>query len=364
MLSFTPTEEQKMLLDMLHKFADSEMRAQARECDETREIPRSLVDTGWEMGLIPSNIPAQYGGFGEEHSMVTSVLALEELAWGDVSMALYLMTPALFAMPVLLQGTEEQKTLYLPRFCGESFYPATAAFVEPVMQFAPAHMQTTARRVGDAYVLNGKKAYVPLAADAEVMLVYANEGGTTQAFIVPADADGVRVLEREKHMGLRALPTFQVALEDAQVPLANRLGGEAGIDLNRLLPYMRAAAAAVAVGVARASFEYARDYAKERVQFGEPIAHRQAIAFMLAEMAIDIDGLRLMTWETSWKLDQGQDASREAYLTKLTADDVAVQVTDRGVQVLGGYGYIREFPVEMWLRNGRGIAVLEGLVIG
>ncbi|NPA90299.1 MAG: acyl-CoA dehydrogenase, partial [Chloroflexi bacterium] len=227
----------------------------------------------------------------------------------------------------------------------------------------PYAMQTTATREGDAYILTGTKAYVPLADQADVMLVYANEGGVTQAFIVPKDTPGLTVEQREKLMGLRALPTYRVTLDGVKIPAANKLGGEKGVDFERLLAYMRVATAAAAVGVARASFEYARDYAKQRVQFGEPIAHRQSIAFMLAEMAIDIDGLRLMTWEAAWKLDRGEDATREAYLAKLTADDIAVEVTDRGVQILGGYGYIREYPVERWLRNGRGIATFEGLIL-
>lgn len=363
MISFTPTEEQQMLIDTLHKFAETELRAAAHDCDEAGEVPSDLVRTGWEMGLIPASIPETYGGFGEGHSMVTSVLALEELAWGDLGIALNILTPALFAVPVLLEGTEEQKQEYLPRFCEEAFYPATAAFVEPRFQFDPFAMTTTATLEGDTYVLNGEKAYVPLAETAEVMLVYANEGGQTQAFIVPQGAEGVSVEKRETLMGVRALPMYRVKLENVHVPAGAKLGGEAGADFGRLLNYMRVATAAAAVGVARASYEYARDYAKERVQFGEPIAHRQAIAFMLAEMAIDIDGLRLMTWEAAWKLDKGMDATKEAYLAKLTADDVAMQVTDRGVQILGGYGYIREFPAERWMRNGRGIATLEGVIM-
>ncbi len=363
MISFTPSEEQQMLIDTLHKFAETELRKQAHDCDEAGEVPQTLIETGWGMGLLPASIPEAYGGFGEGHSMITSVLALEELAWGDLGIALNFLTPALFAIPVLLEGSEEQKSEYLLRFCDESFYPATAAFVEPLFQFDPFEMKTVAVREGDAYVLNGEKAYVPLAEGANVMLVYANEGGQTQAFIVPRHAEGVTVTAREKLMGLRALPMYRLKLENVRVPVANKLGGEDGANFARLMNYMRVAAAAVAVGVSRASYEYARDYAKERVQFGEPIAHRQAIAFMLAEMAIDIDGLRLMTWEAAWKLDKGEDATKEAYLAKLTADDVAMNVTDRGVQILGGYGYIREFPAERWMRNGRGIATLEGVVL-
>lgn len=363
MLSFTPSEDQQMLIDTLHRFAEDVLRQHAREADETRTVPEEVIQKGWELGLIPATIPEAYGGFGEPYSILTGVLALEELAWGDLGLSLYILAPALFSTPLLLAGTDAQKAEYLPRFCGERFYPATAAFVEPVFQFDPFQMGTTATREGDTYVLNGKKAYVPLADRAEVMLVYAREGDAVQAFIVPKGTEGVQVEAQESLMGLRALPMFRVSFENARVPAANRLGGEAGIDFNRLLNHMRVATAAAAVGVARASYEYAREYAKQRVQFGEPIAHRQAIAFMLAEMAIDIDGLRLMTWEAAWKLDRGEDATREAYLAKFTADDVAMEVTDRGVQILGGYGYIREYPVELWMRNGRGIATLEGVIL-
>ncbi len=363
MLSFTPSEEQRMLLETLHKFAEDELRAQAHECDENASTPSSLVQTGWELGLLPASIPEAYGGFGEGHSMVTSVLALEELAWGDAGIALNFLAPGLFAIPILLEGSESQKGEYLPRFCEEKMYLATAAFVEPVIQFDPYAMRTEARRDGEVYILNGEKTYVPLAEGAEEMLVYAAEEGRTQAFIVSRRAKGVHVERREMLMGFRPLPMYRVRFEDVVVPWEARLGGERGSDFQRLLSYMRVATSALAVGIARASHEYAREYAKQRVQFGEPIAHRQSIAFMLAEMAIDIDGLRLMTWEAAWKLDRGEDATREAYLAKLTADDVAVQVTDRGVQILGGYGYIREYPVERWLRNGRGIATLEGVVL-
>lgn len=363
MISFTPSQEQQMLIDTLRRFAAEELRERAREADETRTVPAEVIQKGWELGLIPASIPEAYGGFGEGYSILNGVLALEELAWGDLSLTLYMLAPALFTTPVLLAGTEEQKHTYLPRFCEASFYPATAAFVEPSLQFDPATMQTTAVRKGDVYLLNGVKAYVPLADQAELMLVYAREGEQTQAFIVTRETAGIRVERRESLMGLRAVPMFRVVLENVEVPAAQRLGGEAGVDFNRLLNYMRVATAAAAVGVARAAYEYAREYAKQRVQFGEPIAHRQAIAFMLAEMAIDIDGLRLMTWEAAWKLDRGEDATREAYLAKLTADDVAMEVTDRGVQILGGYGYIREYPVELWMRHGRGIATLEGVVL-
>jgi alkylation response protein AidB-like acyl-CoA dehydrogenase len=168
--------------------------------------------------------------------------------------------------------------------------------------------------------------------------------------------------EREKNMGLKALDTRKVTFKDCKVPAANKLGGDAGSDATKLMNYTYVGLAAMAVGVSKAAFEYARDYAKEREAFGEPIASRQAIAFMLAEMAIEVDATRLLTWEAAWRLDKGMDATQEAYLAKQYAAEKALMITDRAVQVLGGHGYIREHPVELWLRNARGFSTFEGLV--
>jgi acyl-CoA dehydrogenase len=213
--------------------------------------------------------------------------------------------------------------------------------------------------------LNGVKAYVPLASDAPWMLVYAqdSESGQVDAYLVEDSVRGVEVEKREQLMGVRALPTYRVKFTDATVDLACRLGGEKGADYHALLNRSRVALAALAVGVARGSLEYARDYAKERVQFGAPIATKQAIAFMLAEMAIEVDSARLMAWEAAWKLDQGQDATQEAYLAKQYADKAVLFVTDSAVQTLGGHGFIREHPVERWLRNGRGFTTFDGLAM-
>jgi len=202
-----------------------------------------------------------------------------------------------------------------------------------------------------------------LAAEAELLLVYANQGGETQAFIVEKGAAGLSIGARESNLGLRALPTYELELRDVRVPMANRLGGEAGCDIMRLLNHSKVALAALAVGVAKGAQEHAVAYAKERVVWGEPIARKQAIAFMLAEMAMDIDAVRLMTWEAAWRLDKGLDAARECYLAKMSADDMALKVTDNAVQVMGGHGYIRDNPVEMWLRNARGFVTMEGMAM-
>jgi acyl-CoA dehydrogenase len=211
--------------------------------------------------------------------------------------------------------------------------------------------------------LNGQKCFVPLAADAAQLLVYAAENGKTQAFIVDKGAAGLKVSEREKNMGIKALATYELTLENCKVPAANKLGGEKGCDFNLLHNCSRVALSAMAVGVAKSAFEYSRDYAKTRVAFGEPIGSRQAIAFMLAEMAIEIDAARLMVWEAAWMLDKKKDATREAYLLKNYADDMVLMVTDRSVQILGGHGYIREHPVELCLRNGRGFTTFDGMAM-
>jgi alkylation response protein AidB-like acyl-CoA dehydrogenase len=267
------------------------------------------------------------------------------------------------AIPLMLAGTEKQKELFLPLFADETAPRLTSAMTEPVVQFNPFRLGTTAVREGDSYVLQGTKTVVPFAKEAELFLVYASEKGETQAFLVPADSEGVAVGSRDKLMGIKALPTYRVTFEAVRVDADSRFGGEKGIDLRPLLAHSRIALGAAAVGMARASYEYARDYAKQRVQFGEPIAHRQSIAFMLADMATEVDEARLMVWEAAWKLDQGQDAFREATVMKHHVDRMVLTVADRAVQILGGYGYIREYPVELWLRNARGFATFDGLAI-
>ncbi|MEM7111502.1 MAG: acyl-CoA dehydrogenase family protein [Chloroflexota bacterium] len=362
MLNFEMHEEQKMLTDAIHRYAEEMVRKVFRDADEEGEIPADVIQAGWEMGVLASSLPEAYGGFGE-HSVMTGVLAAEAFAWGDLATTLAVMTPNLVAVPVMLAGTEAQKEAHLPLFAEETPPKVTAALTEPRIQYDPRDLKTTAVLDGDTYVLNGSKVYVPLAADAETFLIYASEDGRTQAFFVAAGTDGLAVGERDKLMGLKSLPTYKVTLENVRIPVENRLGGDTGIDFGLLLNHSRVALGALAVGICQASFEYARDYAKERVQFGEPIAHRQSIAFMLAEMAIDIESARLMVWEAAWMLDEGKDATYEIDVLKHFIDEMSVRVTDQGLQTLGGYGYMREYPVELWLRNARGFATFDGIAI-
>ncbi|MFQ5401341.1 MAG: acyl-CoA dehydrogenase family protein [Anaerolineae bacterium] len=362
MLDFRPDEEQQMLLDAIARYNKDRVRKVYRDAEEEGIIPADVITSGWELGVLPSGIPEAYGGFGE-YSAVTGTLAAEAFAWGDLAVSLAVMTPNLVAVPLMLAGTEAQKAIFLPQFCEEAMPGVTAALTEPRVRFDPYRLESTAVCDGDSYVLNGTKTVVPLAQEAGLFLVYANEGESTQAFLVPSDAPGLAVGERDKLMGIHALPTYQITLVDCRIPAENKLGGEAGIDFSLILDHSRVALGAAAVGVARAGYEYALDYAKQRVQFGEPIAHRQSIAFMLAEMATDVDEARLLVWEAAWLLDQGKDATRETAVMKQSIDEMVVRVADRAVQILGGYGYIREYPVELWLRNARGFASFDGLTI-
>ncbi len=363
MYSFEPTDEQKMLIDAVRRYAVSDLRPAAREADEESDLPQNIVEKGWELGLLQASVPEDFGGFGE-YSALTGVLAMEEMAWGDLAGALAVMAPAAFALPILLAGSPEQKEKYLAPLVEAEWKPYTAALLENRFDFDPQDLTTTAKQVGEGYVLDGEKVYVPYADRARLMVVYARLGETTQGFIVPGDAEGLEIGKRQPLMGIRALPVYTVNFKNVQVSAEDRLGGPEGHDINRILEFAWVGQAALAIGLSRAAFEYSRDYAKEREVFGVKVAQKQAIAFMLAEMATEIESIRLLTWEAAWALDnQKPNARKLAYLALSGAMDMAMMVTDRAVQILGGHGYIREHPVEMWMRNGRGIASFTGLAL-
>ncbi len=359
MINFEPSEDQQMMRDTVASFAADQIRPLARDADESGEIPESIVEQAWELGLIQSAIPEEHGGFGGDRSAVTSALVCEELGCGDLSIALHVLAPRLVTYPVLELGSDAQKKEVLPAYCGEKFAAGSAALMEPSMGFDLNDLAVTAARQNGDYVLNGSKCYVPLGAEARHIVVYARGDAGTTAFLVAADTPGFEVVEREKIMGLKGLATYEVKLNDCKVPASAAMPG----DLKPIMNRSRVALSALAVGVARAAFEYARDYAKDRRAFGVAIAQKQAIAFMLAEMAIEIDSARLLTWEAAWKLDSGEDATREACLAKNYAAEMVLKVTDNAVQILGGHGYVRDHMVELWLRNGRGFATFEGLAL-
>ena len=364
MYSFEPNEEQQMLLEAVGRFAENDLRPVAHDAEEEAKFPQKVISKGWELGVLQASVPEAYGGFGER-SAVTGVLAAEGMAFGDLAGTLAVMTPSLFVTPILLAGSEEQKGQFITPVIEGDWQPYSAGLIEYAFDFDPLGLKTSVQSKGSEYILTGEKAFVPYAAEAESLLVYANLEGNTQGFLIPKGAAGLTIQpEPEKLMSLNALPTYRIKLEKVKVPTENRLGGEGGHDFQPILAAMRVALAAMALGVARAAFEYSRDYAKEREVFGVKVAQKQAIAFMLAEMATEIEAVRMLTWEAAWKLDTSKEgAFKDAYLAATGAADMVMMVTDRAVQILGGYGYIREYPVEMWMRNGRGFATLIGLAI-
>lgn len=356
------TEEQQLVRDTVRSFAENEIRPIARDSDETGSIPQRVIDQGFELGLIHSALPEAHGGYGEERSAVTGAIVAEELGWGDASIAMHLLAPRLVAYPVMDGGTDAQREHVLPRFTKE-FHAATAAVVEPRFDFDTTKFETTASRQNGSYVLNGHKCFVPLAEDSDLILVLAQDGDAPAGFLVERSAAGLTVLEREKNMGFKPLSTNEVTLENVTVDANARLGGSDGFDVSRMVNLGRVGLASLAVGMARGAYEFALDYAKERTAFGVPIAQKQAIAFILADMAIEVDASRLLTWEAASKLDKGEDATREAYLAKRYASKAALKIADNAVQVLGGHGYIRDYPVELWFRNARGFASFDGMTI-
>ncbi len=365
MIAFGPTEEQELVRETVREFSTTEMREIARDCDEAAKLPDEFLAKIWELGLVNSSIPEEYDGGGLDRSPVTNVLVLEELAYGDVPLAVAAMASALFINPLLDFGTDDQKRAYLPLFATSSFHAGSLALLEPNFAFDVARLRTRAEPKGDGYRISGTKRLVPLGEQASHFLVVARAGAREglddlEAFIVPRDAKGLTVGEREKTMGLRAVPFASIELDRVEVGPEARLGGAAGIDGRRLINLCRTAECALAVGLSRAILEFAIDYAKQREAFGSPIGQKQAIAFKLADMQIEVNAMRWLTWKAASHLEHGLDASEPAVLAQTYVVREAMKVADHGLQIFGGHGYIRDYPVEMWYRNARTLTALQG----
>ncbi len=368
MISFGPTEEQEVVREAMREFAEQVFREQAREADEQSALPADLLDTVWELGLTSTQLPEAFGGGGEVRSPITNAMILEELAFGDPALAIASTAPSIFAFAINDFGTDEQKQAHLPRFCGEKFAAATVAVAEPSPVFDVLNLQTTAEAKDGGFVLSGTKHFVVLGDQAQQFLVLArNEqaigGGfaAIDAFIVPRDAEGLTISEIDKNLGMKALPTVTINLDAVQVDADARLGGDAGIDAARLIAQMRTASAALRVGLSRAVMEYAIPYAKDRHAFGEAIAQKQAIAFMLSDMQIEVNSMRWLVWKAAARLESLEDATQAASFAATYSAEQAMKVADNGLQVLGGHGFIREHPVELWYRAARTLTVLDAV---
>lgn len=360
MISFSLTDEQQSARDAMRSFAAQAMRPIAREHDEAATLSDAFLAQAWELGLLPTQLPETLGGYGATRSPVTNAIVLEELAFGDAALALAATASSAFAYAVHDQGSAAQQQKYVAPLCSDAHAFATLAVNESHAAFDLTHLRTTAERVGGGYVLRGAKSFVPLADRAAHFLVVARSGDGVDAFIVGRDAAGLSIGDREKSLGLKSLPTATLTLDGVQVGAADRLGGDQGADVARIFAHSRVALAAVLTGIGRAVLEYCVPYAKDRVAFDEPIARKQSIAFRLAEMHMEIECARWMTWKAAAQLEQGIDAGKSAHLARLFAAEKMMWVADNGVQVLGGHGFIREHPVEMWYRNARTLGVLEG----
>jgi alkylation response protein AidB-like acyl-CoA dehydrogenase len=361
LIDFEANDEQKLIVETVRSFAASEVRPRARECFEARKLPDDAIARAHELGLVASALPEEHAG-GGERSAVTAALVIEELAWGDLAIALAILSPALVAYPVCDFGSPDQRRVQLPAFPGDRFVPGSLAVVEPRFRFDALRPETRAQRAGDGFSLSGRKCFVPWQPGGGEVVVSAATDEGAALFLLPRTAAGL-VATPERNMGIGALPTVELALEDVRVPAQARLGKGDGSELAKLVVRGRVALAAAAVGVARAAYEVARDYARERQTFGAPIATRQAIAFKLADMAIEIDAARLLVWEAAWTLDQGADATRPTALAHQQAARAALEVADAAVQILGGHGYTREYLPEMHLRDARGFASFEALAL-
>jgi acyl-CoA dehydrogenase len=361
MISFEPTEEQASVRDSVSGFAEQVMRPLARECDEASALPDSFLARAWELGLTTTQIPEAFGGYGAPRSPLTNVIVLEELAYGDASLALAAAAPSLFAHAVLDQGTDEQRRAHLPASCGAEYHTGSLAIAEPAPNFDAFAPRTTAKRENGGFLLTGRKCFVPMGDRATHFLVVARREADLDAFVVAREAPGVTVSEPEKNLGLKALPTATLDLHGVAVSIDDRLGGAAGADVRKMINQSRVALAAVMNGMSRAVLDYCVPYAKERVAFGEPIARKQSIAFRLAEMHMEIESTRWLLWKAASQLEQGLDATRSSHLARRYAAEKSMWISDNGVQVLGGHGFIREHPVEMWYRNARTLGVLEGM---
>jgi alkylation response protein AidB-like acyl-CoA dehydrogenase len=354
------SDEQQLMRETARKFAQTQMRPQARKSDEAAEPPSGFYEKSLELGFNAVQLPEAIGGYGAPRSPVSNMLLAEDLAYGDMSLAIGALSSLSFINTVLDQGTPAQHAALLAPFAADGFQPAAVALVEPGARFDARKLKTKAARRGDGYVLLGEKTLVPFGADAAQLLVIAElEGEGPAAFVVDPKQAGVSA-RREQFMGLRPLSLQRVQLENVEVPRDKKLGAGKPFDLDRLLDLARIGNAALATGVCQAVLDYTKDYCNERVAFGEPISHRQSVAFMLADMAIELDGIRLLTYRAAARAEQGLPFRREAYLAQLQAADKGMKIGTDGVQLLGGHGFIREHMVELWYRNLRAVSVLEG----
>ncbi len=363
-ISFALSDEQRALRELAREFAEKEIRPKAAEYDEHQTHPADVIAKAHDLGLMNAHVPEEYGGAGLP--CFDGMLIGEELYWGCSGIGTSISANGLGAGPVILFGTDEQKRTWLTPLL-ESPILCSFGLSEPGAGSDVASMKTTAVRRGDEYVLNGSKTFITNAGHAAWTVVFAKTDPSKghrgmSAFIVPMDTPGVEIEKHLDKMGQRSTDTSAFALTDVVLPAENLLGAEGdGFKIAmQTLDFTRPGTAAGAVGVAQAAYEHAVAYAKERVTFDVPIAMHQGVNFLIADMATEIEASRLLTWQAAWMIDQGQRATLYSSFAKRFSADTAMKVTTDAVQIFGGYGYIKEYPVEKLMRDAKLFQIYEG----
>jgi alkylation response protein AidB-like acyl-CoA dehydrogenase len=358
----TPTEDEQMLVDVVTEFATEVLRPAAAEADDACTAPESVLKGSLEIGLPILGVPESLGGISEQRAVVAGALVAEALAKGDLGLAVATLAPGAVATAISTWGTDEQQQTYLPAFTGDDVPAAALALTEPRPLFDALEPATTATRTDDGFVLDGVKSMVPRGADAELFVVGARLDGANVMFLVEAGLDGLAV-EADPAMGVRAASLTTLTLDGVRVPESAVLGATDGTSYAECVRLSRIAWCALAVGVGQAVLDYVTPYVKEREAFGEPVAHRQSVAFMVANIAIELQAMRLLTWKAASRAAAGKDFSREVALARKLCSDKGMQIGLDGVQLLGGHGFVKEHPVERWYRDLRAISIIEGGVL-
>ena len=364
MIDFSLTEEQVQIQELARKFAREEIIPKAAHHDQTGEFPREIVKKAWDIGLMNTHVPAEYGGAGL--GVLDGCIITEEFAYGCTGIATAMEANGLAAAPVIVAGNEEQKKEFLGRLTREPLFAAYCV-TEPGAGSDVVGIRTSAKRVGDDYVINGEKMWITNASVANwyFLLAYTDPSAKHRGmsgFIVPRETPGVTVGKKEKNLGQRASDTRGITFEDVKVPAKYLLGKEGdGFKIAMsAFDHTRPTVSSGAVGLARRAMDEAIKYATERSAFGQPIAKYQAVSFMIADMAKDVEAARLLVWQAAWAIDSGRRNTKLASFAKAFAADVAMRVTTDAVQVFGGYGYSQEYPVEKLMRDAKIYQIYEG----
>jgi len=360
LFDLTPTEDEQMLVDVVREYAAEVVRPAAAEADDLAAAPEAVLKASLDLGLPILGVPEDLGGISSERSAMAGTLVAEALAHGDMGLAVATLAPGAVSTALSLWGSDEQQATYLPAFTGDAVPAAALALTEPRPLFDPLAPRTVAVADGDGYVLDGVKSMVPRGADAELFVVGAELDGEPRLFLVESDTPGL-VVEAEPSMGLRAASLSRLVLTGVRVGDLAPLGStEDYVECVRL---SRLAWCALALGTAQAVLDYVIPYVNEREAFGEPISHRQSVAFMVADIGIELDGMRLVTYRAASRAAQGKSFAREVALARRLCAEKGMRIGNDGVQLLGGHGFVKEHPVERWYRDLRAIGLMEGGVL-